>query len=667
MRLKRIGKSLLIHATAAALGLSIMVGAFGSFSAGENGLSGNITASAAEAPTSGSGSFKSGGHTYTYEYSTNSDRVETFVLKSVKVANRNVSIPSSVFVDGRYHTVTTLGNGFGEYITAESVSMPNTIKDVKNNAFFNANINTVYVSSSVRTIGDYFCSSANISNIVYTGNQLEKLGKGAFSGIFIRDVFGLKKNSKGAYIFGDWLIRYVGTDNVVKIKELGDGKTITKLGPDCFDTGSSATNLKREGVILDGVKIIESGAFKTNTNLNVVTFYGISSTLTRIDSTAFEGTKWLNSCKNNNFASLGAVLLYYHTNSNTIDLSDSRFSKIQTVAANAIYDCKNATILKLSTSIKQFEPGAFAVTNADRIDTVYVGGEQIVYRNNNQFLTKAIANSPSVFKYSAYVKQFTNQKIKNVLRCLGITYYGEQGRDGISTLSDSKKYEIVYKLHEYLATNFYYGTDYISTGRFIWNAFVDGQSGMVCQEYSELYATLLESAGVDAEVVSSVGRDENGNIFYNACHVWNIVNIGDKWYHIDVTWDSNYYHLGYDYPMYWFMVSDDFVKLGNMHNYWELYEDPNMMYNTRKTLPKCVSTHGDADGDNWRTEQDAKLIQRYFLNDKKAISSIKLGNSDLNFNGRIESSDANAIYKLITHYSADPFKGYGNHTAKRPS
>ena len=99
MRLKRIGKSLLIHATAAALGLSVMVGAFGSFSAGENGLSGNITASAAEAPTSGSGSFKSGGHTYTYEYSTDSDRVETFVLKSVKVANRNVSIPSTVFVD----------------------------------------------------------------------------------------------------------------------------------------------------------------------------------------------------------------------------------------------------------------------------------------------------------------------------------------------------------------------------------------------------------------------------------------------------------------------------------------------------------------------------------------------------------------------------------------
>lgn len=49
-----------------------------------------------------------------------------------------------------------------------------------------------------------------------------------------------------------------------------------------------------------------------------------------------------------------------------------------------------------------------------------------------------------------------------------------------------------------------------------------------CQGYSVTYKMLLEKAGIAAECLSS----------RKMSHMWNLVKVGGKWYHVDVTWDD---------------------------------------------------------------------------------------------------------------------------------
>lgn len=664
MKIKRICRGMLMHGTTAALSFALMLGAVGgAFGNADQNSTAVITATAAEEiPTQGNGKFELGGHLYTYRYGITRG-VEYLELTSVQVGPSTMAIPSKVFIDGKYRTVTRLGHSFGQKIEADSIKMPDTITEIGDNVFMNAKIGTLYVSSGVKKIGNGFCSYNSIDRIVYNGTQLEELGTSAFSGTLIRDIYGLKPNAQGAYIFGDWLIKYTGTESALNIRLLADhGKKIRKIAPYCFDTGSNKKNRILCAVLLDGVEIIGANAFSSNPNLELVVG---GSSVKRIDSSAFKGTKWLNLCKQNGVATLGSVLLYYRPDGDTIDISDSRFDSIKSVSEGSMYDCKNITTLKLNSSLERFHPNSFLNSLADTIDTVYVDGIKIEYEDNYQFLPKALANSMDTFKNSAYAKKFTIDKTKGVFKCLGITYYGENGKGGVSGLSPARKYQIAYKLHEYITTNFYYGSGSCVGSSNYMDPFIDGSSGIICEGFANLYAYLLESAGVNSEVLSSVIRDKNGKTIYNGAHAWNLVEIGGKWFHADVCWDCVDYGRGYNNTYYWFLVSDDIMrKEGGPHGRWEL--DKNSKYNDQTKLPKCDATLGDANGDGMRTKEDAELIQKYLVKDKTAIKRINLSNSDTNFNGKINMADANITMALASYRSADPLEEYGCHTVKKP-
>lgn len=49
-----------------------------------------------------------------------------------------------------------------------------------------------------------------------------------------------------------------------------------------------------------------------------------------------------------------------------------------------------------------------------------------------------------------------------------------------------------------------------------------------CQGYAVTYAALLQQAGIKAKCITSADMN----------HMWNLVKIGSKWYHVDVTWDD---------------------------------------------------------------------------------------------------------------------------------
>lgn len=79
-------------------------------------------------------------------------------------------------------------------------------------------------------------------------------------------------------------------------------------------------------------------------------------------------------------------------------------------------------------------------------------------------------------------------------------------------------------LYDYLATHFVYQASDANYDAY--GMLVEGNG--VCQAYALLLRYLLRAVGIPAECVTS--NELN--------HEWNIVKLGDAWYHVDVTWDD---------------------------------------------------------------------------------------------------------------------------------
>lgn len=79
----------------------------------------------------------------------------------------------------------------------------------------------------------------------------------------------------------------------------------------------------------------------------------------------------------------------------------------------------------------------------------------------------------------------------------------------------------------------------------VYGALVNGSA--VCEGYAHAMCLLLNKVGIDCYYVNGYGE--------NAPHMWNVVNIGGDWYHLDATWDDNE-NAYFNY----FNLSDDKVK-----------------------------------------------------------------------------------------------------------
>ena len=105
--------------------------------------------------------------------------------------------------------------------------------------------------------------------------------------------------------------------------------------------------------------------------------------------------------------------------------------------------------------------------------------------------------------------------------------------------------EICLYLHDYLCTAFAYDTTYTVYDAY---GFLTEGTG-VCQAYTLTYAALLSL--FDIPVTFATGMD--GSV----AHIWNIVTIGGKNYHVDVTWGDPL-RGGADVPGY--VAHENFLK-----------------------------------------------------------------------------------------------------------
>ncbi len=81
-------------------------------------------------------------------------------------------------------------------------------------------------------------------------------------------------------------------------------------------------------------------------------------------------------------------------------------------------------------------------------------------------------------------------------------------------------------IHDYVVATVAYDTSYQEYSAYA--ALANGKA--VCQGYALLTYKMLNNAGVESRIISGTAWGEN--------HAWNLVRVGENWYHLDTTWNS---------------------------------------------------------------------------------------------------------------------------------
>ncbi|MBQ8288898.1 MAG: hypothetical protein IJX76_09075 [Clostridia bacterium] len=115
-------------------------------------------------------------------------------------------------------------------------------------------------------------------------------------------------------------------------------------------------------------------------------------------------------------------------------------------------------------------------------------------------------------------------------------------QDYLSCLNDSMTdFEKEVALHDRLAQSVTYTST--ANAHNSYGALVEGEA--VCEGYAEAFQYLLQRAGIQSFVVTGVY--ENPDTGRRVNHAWNLVRIGGKYYHTDVTWDDQEKHTYHAY------------------------------------------------------------------------------------------------------------------------
>ena len=124
----------------------------------------------------------------------------------------------------------------------------------------------------------------------------------------------------------------------------------------------------------------------------------------------------------------------------------------------------------------------------------------------------------------------------------------------INQLNIKDEIDGFYKIFDYIAENVTYADDgVIHTNIDNQNLIGPVMNGVsVCEGYSKYLQQLLSLIGVESVVVSGGGIKEEGG------HIWNQVNINNKWYNADVTLASYDLHNGNEIDTC--LVKDDKLK-----------------------------------------------------------------------------------------------------------
>lgn len=602
---------------------------------------------------------------FTYELETKGD-ISKVIITGVEDHGEVVEVPSAVTHEGNEYPVEKIGDRFLRYDeTVKTVIFPETVKSIGSDVLIRSSVENIVLPDDIETIGLEFASECkNIKSVKYSGKKLTDVNYFHFRN---SDISCLK-NEKGATCLGNWLIKYEGTPDSTTIRpaDLGSGGVkIENICDNVFADRSDITNLDLEGIKRIGDSSFNNcAALRTLLNCDDLIYIGAyafedckdlqnildADNVETLNDGALSGTKWYDDEKKKGLVRVGRVLVYYRTDSDTIDITKGDLARLKIVQSGAFSECTNADTFKCPSGCA-VEPGCFYVYHDQKgknesindpipkiptykIKNIYLDDKKLEFKKERPLMDKWVADNYSALAGTEWLRINAEAKVRVIFEQMDLPFYGVNN-DKKGTLSKTEEFYAVLKIHDYISTYAYDSSGGVTFPVFL--SMYDDKRGLTCSSYAELHDFLLECAGVDSMLLSN-----------SECHAWNEFKIGDEWFEADAGWDAQSGH-GYG----WFALSTEkILKNDSVYHFcriassWHRRSDGLSHLNAGRTL-------GDINGDNDRDKDDASLLWAYIKGESKTIDK-KAG--DMNFDGKVDVSDAVLLDHMVNAKAVNPYK-----------
>ncbi len=433
-------------------------------------------------------------------------------------------------------------NAFTQCHALKSVSLPSTVKKIENNAFYWCkSLEKMEIPDSVTELGAGVFMDCPALTTVTLPSYLQTLEESVFSGCssLIEARIPASVTSIGKYcfkgctallesvtpteygvkIYCNWVIGYepVTTNTDIKL-EIPEG-TVGIL-PYVFYEQTNIVSLSLPSTLT----FIGYRAFAGCENLATVTG---GEKVTDVPVEAFEGTEWYDG--ENSIAILGNTLWHYDGSDETWAVPE----QVEIIGANAFYGNADTKTVVLHSGIKEIQDGAFSS-----------GIEQIIFEDNpdatflesiEQYGIKAFAGSGL---QKNIVDSWDNEEYSTTGASTdGTTIYSLAGRLMARKLIADGEVTNIKEAYDWLCKNCAYeatGAEYLTTaqGPFFY-------STASCQGYALALKAFLDELGYPNFVLKGDVTGEVDGEKKTQIHAWNVVKIGNIWYHFDAT-DTRY-------------------------------------------------------------------------------------------------------------------------------
>ena len=366
-------------------------------------------------------------------------------------------------------------------------------------------------------------------------------------------------------------------------------------------------------------------------------------------------------------------LFRYTPDKNILNLNNYELENIKHALNGAIRCGSNVKVLQIGKNETLLNRDYYYGGCQNNFEKVYVNGTEVHCKNADDTVPDIMKRHYELFEYGAFELKYATEKANHILGDMGITCYGPNRTFFKGTLSAAKEYEIALKVHDYIVKNYVYDVKAKGLYTRVFNCHTVSK----CQFDAEIYAFLLENAGVETEVVYSqeyktIDKDrkkyleENDpskltsdgfELGFNGKHAWNTVKIGGKLYYVDTTNDreNNFY--------WFFLFTNDSINRCMKENSWQghwypRYENYNdnviddgklFSFQTKKTRNKdavCNTYFGDVDKNRglYISDNDVKVLSDYLNNQRNmTYDETQL---DVNFDKVVDKADLKQLERL---------------------
>lgn len=220
-----------------------------------------------------------------------------------------------------------------------------------------------------------------------------------------------------------------------------------------------------------------------------------------------------------------AKIIYDEIKSNLDNMKSGDYQiKLSTRVSNNLNEDNGMSNLNISFQ------SAWDAIMTDKVDIFYINISKI-----NLLVQKKVYGSSTT--YDLYIKSEENEGYLNSpyssekIIASALSQLQSKKEEIINSLTGSN-YNKILQVHDYLIDNIEYNSDNNSSYD-IYGALINGKA--VCEGYAESFKYIMDEIGIPCVLVTGKATNSEGT---TESHEWNYVEINNKWYAVDVTWDD---------------------------------------------------------------------------------------------------------------------------------